>query len=194
MIFGVYTHACPDGVIFYVGKGPRSRANKLFARNIWHQRIINKHGAENIKVRFYVCKDEKHALEREQKLIAKYKKQGLVLANQSNGGPGRGHGYKQTKESKNKISSKLMNREMSQEWRDKIKKALTGKKLSDETRAKLSKAGKGRKLSPEHVARLKECFTGKPLLESTKEKIRQSVIKTIKEKKLKQLKEKQDAR
>ena len=89
--FYVYTHAKPNGVVFYVGKGFGRRAWYFGSRrNPHHLAIINKYGAENIIVKLAPCDDEVAAFALEKELIEAY---GGVkgfggLVNQTDGGEG----------------------------------------------------------------------------------------------------------
>lgn len=88
--FCVYTHARPDGRVFYVGKGVPERAYCMAPsrRSLWHQNIVKKYGRENILVRVIpcLCEEEAFALERVQ--IAIHRLDGCELVNLTDGGEG----------------------------------------------------------------------------------------------------------
>lgn len=102
--YGVYTHARPNGIVFYVGKGTveRSKWINRGTRYQWHQNIVNKYGSTNIRIRFFKCPSEKIALLREARMITNYRKRGLSLVNFNNGGEGCS-GYRWTLQQKEKL-------------------------------------------------------------------------------------------
>jgi hypothetical protein len=90
-----YTHARPNttdaGGVFYIGKGYGKRAFDLShsdQRNIWHKRVVAKHGKENILINTIPCSSEKIALELEVGLIKCLRRMGVKLVNNTNGGEG----------------------------------------------------------------------------------------------------------
>lgn len=88
--FCVYLHKRPDGSIFYVGKGLRSRAYDFAPsrRTVWHRNIVAKHGRENITVTVIPCASEVEALALERVHIAAARRSGEELANLTDGGEG----------------------------------------------------------------------------------------------------------
>lgn len=85
-----YVHARPDGTVFYVGKGTRSRAFEMSAgrRSKHHQRIVAKHGKEDILVGLMECSSADIAFELEKGLIKCFRRMGVVLCNHTDGGEG----------------------------------------------------------------------------------------------------------
>lgn len=85
-----YVHARPDGTVFYVGKGTRSRAFEMSAgrRSKHHQRIVAKHGKENILVGLMECSGSDIAFELERGLIKCFRRMGVPLCNHTDGGEG----------------------------------------------------------------------------------------------------------
>lgn len=96
--FYVYLHKRPDGTVFYVGKGVRSRAFDFAPsrRTIWHKNIVAKHGRENIGVQLIPCYCEEAALMLERAHIAMWRAQGIELANLTDGGEGSSGYYPNT--------------------------------------------------------------------------------------------------
>jgi len=85
-----YVHARPDGTVFYVGKGTRQRAFEMSAgrRSNHHQRIVSKHGKENILVGLMECSSAEIAFELEKGLIKCFRRMGVALCNHTDGGEG----------------------------------------------------------------------------------------------------------
>jgi hypothetical protein len=145
-VFGVYTHAKPDGTVFYVGKGTEKRArNKRRSENSGHCTIVGKHGTAKIVACFYPCESEAHAFAEEIRMIAALRSRGIRLVNKTDGGEG-ASGHKASEETKRRL-----------------REALTGKKKSPEHIEKVARAHRGRKFSSEHIAKLKAAHTGKKL-------------------------------
>lgn len=88
--FYVYTHAKPNGSVFYVGKGTGRRAWDLSPsrRKLWHKNVIAKHGRENIQIKTFPTKDETEAFELEKFLIAELRSFGVNITNLTDGGEG----------------------------------------------------------------------------------------------------------
>jgi hypothetical protein len=88
--FYVYTHARPDGAIFYVGKGHARRAHDFSPRRrtLWHRNIMLKYGRENIRIEKVPTDSEALAFELERLLIAELKDSGVELINLTSGGEG----------------------------------------------------------------------------------------------------------
>lgn len=96
--FYAYTHARPDGRVFYVGKGCGNRAYAFSEnRNNHYRNVVNKHGADNILVGKIPCSSEEIALELEKGLIKCFRKMGVDLVNLTDGGDGVS-GYRWPKE------------------------------------------------------------------------------------------------
>lgn len=87
-MFYCYTHARPDGRVFYVGKGCGGRAHYFHGRSEYHARILKKYGAKNIIVEMFPCASEAAALQREIEMIAEYRAAGVELCNRTDGGEG----------------------------------------------------------------------------------------------------------
>jgi hypothetical protein len=169
--FYVYTHARPDGGVFYVGKGVGDRARDFSQRSEHHKRVCNKIGRGNVLIAAHAVHDERHAYVIERQLILSMRKAGFPLVNGDNGGQTR--------------TGVVIH----PEHREKIRKALTGHPVSQETRAKISAAGKGRvatpaararmsakKLSESHKAALLAAITGRVVSEVSREKSRQKML------------------
>ena len=121
-IFGVYTHARPNGIVFYVGKGTRDRSSPKGRRTAWHKHVVDKYGHENIKVRFYACSSEVNAFKRERKMIKNYRNNGIVLVNITDGGEGAA-GRILTKGQRDQIRDKLKGRSRPAHVKEKLSKS-----------------------------------------------------------------------
>ena len=88
--FYVYTHARPDGSVFYVGKGHGRRAWDLAPsrRSRHHRNIVNKHGLQAILVDVIPCETEAAAFTLEREMIARLKAEGVGVLNRTEGGEG----------------------------------------------------------------------------------------------------------
>lgn len=154
--FYVYTHARPDGTVFYVGKGHGKRAWRFVQRNNYHSSIVSKYGKESIIVETLNCKSERHAFDLEEFMIRMYRRMGMKLANFTNGGDGVS-GLVHSEESKKLMSLKQSNR--NSEWRRKIGEGNKGKKRSDEFISKISAALRARPpISEETRKKLKDAW------------------------------------
>jgi hypothetical protein len=165
-IFYVYTHAKPDGVIFYVGKGVGNRAKDFSQRSDYHKRVASKYGQQNIIIKAYATFDERHAYAVERQLILAMRKAGHRLINMDDGGVGR-LGVRISPEHREKLRIAGMGHPVSAETRIKISAAGKGRIASAETRLKLSQ----KKLSEAHIAALVASRKGKPMSEDHKAKI-----------------------
>lgn len=152
--FGVYTHAKPDGAIFYVGKGNRSRSRNL-KRNKWHANVVSKYGPENIIINFYECRSEKEAFCKEVQMILEYRNQGISLTNRTNGGEGN-VGYLWSKKQCLEQSEKIKKVWENPENREKYKQSQRDKWKDKEYREKQSKSRKGIIRSLEMKLKIKE--------------------------------------
>jgi hypothetical protein len=105
-LYYTYSHAKPDGSIFYIGKGVENRAHGFSSRNRYWKRVVAKHGKPTVQI-LANWKTEQEAFEHEMFLIDCFKGMGFKLANITKGGDGVA-GLKWTTESKLKLSkSKL---------------------------------------------------------------------------------------
>jgi hypothetical protein len=88
--FCVYLHKRPDGSVFYVGKGARSRATCLAPsrRSQWHANVVAKHGREKLGIEIIPCAHEAEALMLERVHIAIAQARGANLVNLTSGGEG----------------------------------------------------------------------------------------------------------
>lgn len=105
LIFYTYTHATPDGVVFYVGKGKGRRVYSMADRSWeWHEEMKRHDGIiMRIVARFST---EAEAFTHERLLIDKYRADGVSLVNKTDGGAGP-CGYEFTAERKSHLSKKL---------------------------------------------------------------------------------------
>lgn len=184
--FYVYTHAKPDGSIFYVGKGLKKRTASISrAYNPHHTNIVAKYGKENIIVKTMLCRSEQHAFDLEVRMIAALRQGGVKLVNLTDGGEG-ASGWKHTDEHKLKLSVIGKGRVMSPEHcarqsarqigtvmsiEARAKMSISKKNMSVETKAKMSLAQKGKKLTPEHRAKIAASGIGRVTSPETKAKI-----------------------
>lgn len=125
--FYVYVWEDDSGTPFYVGKGKGRRAF-CRKRNEWFNRKLEKletiSGKRLEPLFYYTHLEEAQALEFEKELINKFRNQGFILTNLTDGGEGIS-GFRFTPESKKKISLKR-----------------TGSKASEETKLKMSESRK----------------------------------------------------
>jgi hypothetical protein len=130
-VIGVYTHARPDGRVFYVGKGTPRRARSICQRPKQHKDKIKKYGAQNIRITFYPCSSEQDAFSKEVLLIAHYRALGVPLLNLTDGGEG-ASGFKIPLEVVNKRRLAMQGRPKSEAHKEKLRQALLGRKLSSD--------------------------------------------------------------
>jgi len=136
-VFYTYSHATPEGRIFYIGKGQGKRAHQLKYRNDKWKKIVAKYGKPSIQI-LADWNTEAEALEHEMLLINCFRDMNYELANLTDGGEGTS-GYKHTIEQiernrKAKIGSVPWN-----------KGIPSGLKHSEEFKQKLSDIHKGNK-------------------------------------------------
>lgn len=88
--FYVYTHARPDGSVFYIGKGRGRRAWDLSPsrRSLHHRNITTKHGLDAIVVSILPVPTEDAAFSIERAMIADHLASGFHLTNFTKGGEG----------------------------------------------------------------------------------------------------------
>ena len=169
--FYIYTHARPDGSIFYVGKGVGDRARDFIQRSEHHKRVCAKYGRGQILIRAYPVQDERHAYAAERQLILAMRKAGFVLINKDDGGVGR-TGVVIGIEQRERIRQALMGHAVSQETRHRIAEAGRGRVTSAATKARLS----ARKLSDAHKAILLAAITGRVVSEESRQKAREKML------------------
>ncbi|CAB4155853.1 hypothetical protein UFOVP1417_64 [uncultured Caudovirales phage] len=87
MRYYVYTHAIPNGSVFYVGKGQRGRAFSNYKRSPAWRGIVDQYAGLTIHIVSYY-ETEKEAYAAEKMLIKKYRNMGARLVNIADGGPG----------------------------------------------------------------------------------------------------------
>jgi hypothetical protein len=90
MMHYAYLHATPNGDVFYVGKGRKTRwrVDSGGGRSREYKDIVSEHGRESILVAVIPCSSEDAAYELEKGLIKCLRKQGACLVNKSDGGRG----------------------------------------------------------------------------------------------------------
>lgn len=161
--FYTYLHSRPAGTPFYVGKGKGDRATLFDCRNAHHKNIVAKYGQENIDIFIFPRRSERDALETECRWIAQFKREGIALCNQTDGGEGVS-GLAHSDETRAKLSAANMGKKHTVESKAKISAALMGRALSPETRAKMSAAQTGKVRSPEYMQTLVPHALGKSIL------------------------------
>lgn len=125
-IFYVYIHKKADsGDVFYVGKGHSGRAKSKSGRNAHWVNVEKKHGFTYDFIGINLTEEEAFSLEIET--IKKYRDDGVILCNMSNGGEGNS-GVKHTEETKEKFRKAKLGICQSPEHADKSRKAKLGKK------------------------------------------------------------------
>jgi len=145
-----YIHARPDGRVFYVGKGSGYRSGVMSCgRNSYHKNIINKYGPANILVGTIDCSSEEIAFDLERGLIKCFKRSGVALVNQTEGGDG--------------VRGADKSYMQSDAYRAALSKALTGRQFSDDHKRKMSEHMKERYSSEdarnEHSVRMKNVLS-----------------------------------
>lgn len=123
--FYTYAHYKPTGGIFYIGKGQEDRANDLTQRNIYWQRIVEKHGKPHVEILAY-WDTEQEALDHEKLLIACFKDLKHVLANLTDGGEGVS-GLVHSDFTKQKMRNSHLGKQFSEKHKQNIGIAKTGK-------------------------------------------------------------------
>ena len=180
-MFYTYSHATPEGRIFYIGKGQGNRAHQLKYRNDRWKKIVNKYGKPTVQV-LADWKTEIEALEHEMLLINCFRDMGYKLANLTNGGEGTS-GYKHTLEQiernrKAKIGSIPWNKGISsglkhtEKFKEKIRKLHTGstwnlgRPTSAKQKAIASALSKGNNHAVGNTAQRKWIWVGTNILTS----------------------------
>lgn len=123
--FYTYAHYKPFGGIFYIGKGQEDCANDLAQRNVYWNRIVEKHGKPHVEILAY-WDTEQEALEHEKLLIACFRDLKYTLANLTDGGEGIS-GLKHTDFTKQKMSSSHLGKQLSEKHRQHISVSKMGK-------------------------------------------------------------------
>jgi hypothetical protein len=136
-VFYTYSHATPEGRIFYIGKGQGKRAHQLKYRNDKWKKIVAKYGSPIVQILAH-WKTEAEALDHEILLIDCFRDMGYNLANLTDGGEGTS-GYKHTPE---QIEKNRQAKLGSIPWN---KGTPSGLKHSDEFKQKISNLHKGNK-------------------------------------------------
>ena len=148
--FYVYTHAKPDGSIFYVGKGHGNRAYQFSKRTVWHKNIVQKYGTANIRIQIVNCESEQAAFDLEKIYIKQLRESGAELVNLTDGGEGTS-GMVHTEETRLKMSAAKKGLSTT-----KMRECQLGKKASDETKQKMTEARKGKTQSEETKQKRRE--------------------------------------
>ena len=163
-MFYTYSHATPEGRIFYIGKGQGKRAYNLKNRNVYWNRIVEKYGNPVVQI-LADWETEEDAFDHEMVLIDCFRGMGYELANLTNGGEGQSgmtpwnKGVPLKEETKLKISvakigSNAWNKgiPLTEDCKQKLSQSLSGRKAWNkgvecrpETKQKLQKAGLGNK-------------------------------------------------
>jgi hypothetical protein len=125
-----YIHCKPDGVPFYVGKGVRTRYKNFKERSVYHKRVVDKHGADNILIGKLDCSTNDIALQLEVGLIKCLRRMGVRLVNLTDGGEGN-VGWKCPEKVKLAVAEANRRRVWSKEQREKIGAVSRGKKRPD---------------------------------------------------------------
>jgi hypothetical protein len=136
-VFYTYSHAIPEGRIFYIGKGQGKRAHQLKYRNDKWKKVVSKYGNPTVQV-LAEWKTEAEALEHEMFLIQCFRDMGYSLANLTDGGEGTS-GYKHTPE---QVERNRRAKLGSTPWN---KGVSSGLQHSEEFKQRLSKVHKGNK-------------------------------------------------
>jgi hypothetical protein len=143
-VFYTYSHATPEGRIFYIGKGQGKRAYVEYGRTQYWKNVVAKHGKPVVQI-LANWKTEAEALDHEILLIDCFRDMGYKLVNLTDGGEGV-VGLKHTQETKKKMSiskTGVAGHKCAEETKERLRKINLGKKHSEETKKKLSEHNKG---------------------------------------------------
>lgn len=175
MAFYAYIHVRPGADAngaFYVGKGQGHRSHDFVRRNQYHQRVIDKHGAENIDVARLYCSDETIAFDLERGLIKCFRRMGVGLTNVTDGGEGVS-GLRHTPSLRAQMSKTRKGRVHSDATKAKMvvsrmgaQNSFFGRQHSEETKRKIAAT---KKANPSMY------WLGKPKSEETRKKISESL-------------------
>ena len=196
-----YLHCKPYGTPFYVGKGSGRRAYNFHHRGIHHKNIVSKYGKENIQIFVFDCSSEEEALIDEIHHIRQLRTEVYPLINLCDGGNSGPVGYKHTENAKQRISSNSSGNQYARGYkhtedsRKRMSESRTGHltpphvrmKISDaqkgnqyslgkthteEAKLKIGESARARQSTPEAKAAMIARFSGKPLSDEHKEKLR----------------------
>jgi hypothetical protein len=138
-LYYTYSHAKPDGSVFYIGKGMGNRAYKFNSRNRYWKHVVKKHGTPLVEI-LGVWDTEEDALKHEIFLIACFKDLGYKLTNITDGGEGVS-GLKWTEASKQKLSNSKLGVKFTNRGASSVKKGDTlSEKRANQVRQALVKA------------------------------------------------------
>ena len=159
-MFYTYAHTKPDGTIFYIGKGSRTRAHSKKGRNTQWNNIVNKYGSFGVDI-LANWDTEEEAFDHEILLISCFRDMGYVLANISDGGLG-STGFKHTEKHKKKIQKMMLvnNPMFNSELRKKQQVNLKIAMQRPEVKEKQSKNRMGIKFSDLHIENLRKSHIG----------------------------------
>jgi hypothetical protein len=141
--FYVYTHSLSGKPPFYVGKGNEKIIKKVArTSNPHHTHIVKKYGKENIIVKTMLCRNERHALDLEVRMIMVLRNGGVKLVNMTDGGEG-ASGFPMSEQNKIKMSLRHKGKVISEDLRKKMSDGHKNRPpISEETRRKKSIAAK----------------------------------------------------
>lgn len=126
-VFCVYTHAKPDGSIFYVGKGSLRRAKHIQRKNNpHHSHVVAKYGRENIQIDWIICESEEDALAKEMEAIQYLRSVGHNLVNITLGGDGV-TGLRHSLTTKARISAGTKGQKKPESMKRKLSARVSGK-------------------------------------------------------------------
>ncbi len=132
-LYYTYSHAKPDGSVFYIGKGVGKRAHGFSSRNRYWKRVVAKHGKPIVEI-LANWQTEQEAFEHEMFLIDCFKGMGFRLANITKGGDGVA-GLRWTEESKAKLSNSKLGTKFENRGATSVKR---GDKLPKERAKKMA--------------------------------------------------------
>lgn len=163
----VYLHSIAGRGVFYVGKGTlrRSRETNPNRRNAHYNNITSKYGVGNMAIGTIECSDEKTAFLLEVGIIKCLKRQGVKLANKTNGGEG-SSGCKKTDKEKKAISKRKLGSKHSKEAIDKMSKSRMGNKYALGS-VRSHNASTRKQMSESGLKRFKE----HPITQATKDRM-----------------------
>jgi hypothetical protein len=146
-MFYTYAHYTPQGRLFYIGKGQRSRSHSKHGRSDYWNKIVAKHGNPDVQI-LANWGTEEEAFSHERLLISCFRELGYQLCNLSDGGEGPS-GLKHSEEFK----EKLRQFHTGNTWRK-------GFKHSEERKKKISEFFKGTKFTVGNTNKRKWTWVG----------------------------------